>query len=339
MSCANLKSNASVQKRGCDDVQKQLETLLQSCLERRLDWGTVAFMAYDTCNTATSPVRNCEAGAALYHGVLGPVLNIPLLEDTDMAIQFRNALRQRLPSMMRDNMKFWLQHHATHSKNRREQEFMTDVLPNAIGTHVRRDPALEIVRAKWDSAGIGEFFVLVLCNFCVLIMFLCWAGEWGRVRFPIVFHLQWDPKKPNDKKEKMLFHVTFHPWATCVFLAQSICSNTPPVQIRETPFKDGNTKCMYQSPRKYVIDWDLYLEENLGGAGPMNVFTLSYLAKNMFVRALGVLHAYMRQMNVLPGKKELCVSIKSRTRRALNKHGNGLNFIQNLCPSMPQTHL
>lgn len=223
----------------------------------------------------------------------------------DFAVSFRDALRAHLPKMMRDNIQFWIQHHTNHSKGKREQEFMADVLPNAIGTNIRRDPALQIVRNKWDAANIGE---------------------WGRVRFPIVFHVQWDPPHAHAKKEKMFFHVTFHPWATCVFLSQALASKNPPIQIRETPFKDVNTKCMYQSPRKYVIDWDLYLEENLGGAGPIHNFTLTYLAKNMFVRALGVLHAYMRRMHVLPSKKELCVSIKSRTRRALNKHGGSLNI-------------
>jgi hypothetical protein len=250
-------------------------------------------------------------GAALFHGVLGPVLNLPVLEDTDFAWRFRDALRERLPSMQRDNMHFWIKHFAEDTRGKREQFFMEDVLPNAIGTHVRRDPALELVRAKWDAAGIGA---------------------WGRVRFPIVFHVQWDNKQNHfTKKEKMLFHVTFHPWATCVFLAQAIVSSRPPIQIRETPFKDVNTKCTYQSPRKYVIDWDLYLEENLGGAGPKEVFTVEFLAKNMFVRALGVLHAYMRQMHVLPSKKELCVSIKSRTRKALNKHGKFWLVVDRMC--------
>lgn len=285
-----------------DVAEKELAGLMKTCSERRVDWGTIAFIAFDTCNTSTSPVRNCEGGAALFHGVLGTCLqDLKVLENTEHAVAFRNSVRQKMPSMMKDNIQYWIDHFQKHSKGKREQEFMTDILPNAIGTNVRRDPALEIVRAKWDAANIGE---------------------WGRVRFPIIFHLQWDDKKnPITKKEKMFFHVTFHPWATCAFLAQALASSKPPIQIRETPFKDIHTKCMYQSPRKYVIDWDLYLEENLSGAGSMKTFTVDYLAKNMFVRALGVLHAYMRQMHVLPSKKELCVSIKSRTRKALNKHG------------------
>jgi hypothetical protein len=223
------------------------------------------------------------------------------LEDVEFSKRFRDALRGRLPSMMQQNMQFWMSHHTASFKGKREQEFMLDTLPNTIGTNMRRDPALEVARTKWDSAGIGE---------------------WGRVRFPIVFHVQWDAKKnPHDKKEKMFFHVTFHPWATCVFLAKAMGSSKPPVQIRETPFKDCKSKCIYQSPRKYVIDWDLFLEENLGRAGDMKTFTPIYLAKNMFVRALGVLHAYMRQMKVLPSQRALCVSIKSRTRNTLNKHG------------------
>ncbi len=253
------------------------------------------------CKHTQTHTYTHTTGAALFHGVLGPVLHFPVLEDVEYAMQFRNALRQRLPSFMTENMHFWIQHYHENTKGKREQYFMMDVLPNGIGTHARRDPALDLVRGKWDCSGIGE---------------------WGRVRFPMVFHLQWDHKKnPYTQKEKMLFHVTFHPWATCVFLAQALSSAQPPIQIRETPFKDVNTRSLYQSPRKYVIDWDLYVEENLGKAGPRQQFTTMFLAKNMFVRALGVLHAYMRQMHVLPSKKELCVSIKSRTRKALNKHG------------------
>lgn len=169
----------------------------------------------------------------------------------------------------------------------------------------------------------------------VLELFIVWKLKFGfqtnttnhRVQFPIVFHIQWDktPEKSfnpaKQKKDKMYFHVTFHPWAMCMFLAMALSSPDPPIQVRETPYKDVKAQSVFQSPRKYVIDWDLYLEENLGGAGPLSLFTPSFLANNMLVRAIGVLHAYMRQMGVLPEKKELAVSIKSRTRKALNKHG------------------
>lgn len=42
---------------------------------------------------------------------------------------------------------------------------------------------------------------------------------------------------------------------------------------------------------------------------------------NMFVKAVAVMHAYMRRAGVLPNNKRMCVSIKSRTRQAKNKAG------------------
>jgi len=284
---------------------QHIKGLLEAFVSKRLDWGSLAFIAYDTCNTSTSPVRNCDGGAALFHGVLGSVMKIPVLEDVAFSKTFRDVLREKLPLMMDEHVRYWHTHIQSNYRGKRGEDFMLDVLPNAIGTHYKRDPALSVLRVRWDSVGIGE---------------------WGRVRFPIVFHVQWDSKKnPHDSKskEKMFFHVTFHPWATCTFLAHALASSNPPVQVRETPFKDPHKKCMYQSPRKYVIDWDLFLEENLHGCAPdlVQSFTPAFLARNMFVRALGVLHAYMRQMHTLPSKKALCISIKSRTRKALNKHG------------------
>lgn len=41
----------------------------------------------------------------------------------------------------------------------------------------------------------------------------------------------------------------------------------------------------------------------------------------MFVKAVAVMHAYMRRAGVLPNGKKMCVSIKSRTRQAKNKAG------------------
>lgn len=90
-------------------------------------------------------------------------------------------------------------------------------------------------------------------------------------------------------------------------------------QVRETPYKDPNNP-IHQSPRKYVIDWDLFVEENLGKAAPLELLTEDYLF-NMFVRSLGVIHAYMRKAGVLPGNRKLCMSIKSRTRQSKNKSG------------------
>ena len=76
----------------------------------------------------------------------------------------------------------------------------------------------------------------------------------------------------------------------------------------------------YQAPRKFILDWDLYVEENLGKAAPMASLTEPFLF-DMFVRSLAVIHAYMRRAGVLPGNRKLCMSIKSRTRKAKNKAG------------------
>jgi len=92
----------------------------------------------------------------------------------------------------------------------------------------------------------------------------------------------------------------------------------PHLQVRETPYKDPLN--LHQAPRKYVIDWDLFVEENLGKAAPLELLTEEYLF-NMFVRSLAVIHAYMRRAGVLPNGRKLCMSIKSRTRRAKNKSG------------------
>lgn len=95
------------------------------------------------------------------------------------------------------------------------------------------------------------------------------------------------------------------------------------LQVRETPYKDKaypSASIKYQPPRKFIFDWDLYVQENLGGAGPPGMFTDEYLF-DMFVRALAVFHAYMRRLGVLPAGKNLCVSIKRRTRTAKNKAG------------------
>lgn len=90
--------------------------------------------------------------------------------------------------------------------------------------------------------------------------------------------------------------------------------------MRETPYKDKDSLHPFQPPRKYVIDWDLFVEENLGKAGPIEMFDDEYLF-HMFLRSLGVIHAYMRRLHVLPSGRKLCVSIKSRTRETTNKSG------------------
>lgn len=41
--------------------------MLEACLARRMDWGSLAFIAYDTCSTSSSPIRNCEAGNIFLH--------------------------------------------------------------------------------------------------------------------------------------------------------------------------------------------------------------------------------------------------------------------------------
>lgn len=64
----------------------------------------------------------------------------------------------------------------------------------------------------------------------------------------------------------------------------------------------------------------MYVKESLGQCAPEETLTEEFLF-DMFVRALSVMHAYMREINVLPADKRLCISIKSRTRTCKNKLG------------------
>ena len=101
-------------------------------------------------------------------------------------------------------------------------------------------------------------------------------------------------------------------------IAMALCSGSPPIQIRETPYNDTASKHACQAPRKFIVYWDMFVDQTLGRAGPAGTFTEDYLL-HMFIRSLAVMHAYMRIMGVLPEKKRLAVSIKCRTRRTLNK--------------------
>jgi hypothetical protein len=130
------------------------------------------------------------------------------------------------------------------------------------------------------------------------------------VQFPTMFHVQWTAQNP-----KMRFHASFQPWKMAVALARVLCSPSPPCQVRENPYKDpavAASSC--QAPRKYVVDWDLPMQKMLGKCVPKAQLTEDFLF-GMFVRMLGVVHAYMRELGVLPVDEPLSVSIKSRTRR------------------------
>lgn len=299
--------------------------LLNSCLQHGRDPGAVAFVAYDTCGP-TSPIRNCAPGKALILGVVQTFLGLPVSEDTALAQRIRDGLRNdllspvvgsafwakvggvreglpcmkrglmcrsmkamvkeffgRLPGPPRDPSRPGADRDAKIQRMRRGKGFLTDVMAqggSSVGTDVFRDAALESLRKNWGSGGA-----------------LTQAGGWDMVRFPIVFHLQWDTELTRTGKVRMLFHTVFDPWRAAVGLAMALCSPHPPIQVRETPYRDARCTHPYQPPRKYIIDWDLFVEENLGRAGRIDTFTEEYLF-NMFVRSLGVIHAYMRRLKV-----------------------------------------
>lgn len=300
------------------------QQLIASCHSFGKDEGTAAFVCYDTCGLA-SPVRNCTPGDALFSGVIAIFLGIP--DDTQTMQAMRDAMRQDVTSdladpgkqapgtLMHRSMKRMLEECLGRLRGgasgadklrvmHRGKDFLVDVLDARVGTDVYRDPALDILRRVW-GAGAS----------------LTSTGGWDTVRFPIVFHLQWDPEvSAKTGRPKMLFHTTFDPWRTAVGLAMALCGPRPPIQVRETPYKDAKTRHVFQPPRKYVIDWDLFVSENLGRAGPPEMFTDEYLF-GMFVRSLAVIHACMRRCGVLPAGRRLCMSIKSRTRKAKNKAG------------------
>jgi hypothetical protein len=317
------------------------ELVLASARTHGVDGGVVAFLAYDLCG-ASSPIRKCVPGNALYNGVLASHLGVDAAGDRGVAARLREGIRRGLLSPVTGSA-FWAQVRGdgeedpelpdmensfmvqnmkalrkelfgrirTPNNTREERicamkrgaDFMKDVLDH-VGTDYRRDPALETLRASW-TAGCAD---------------VTKHDGWRSVCFPIVFHLQWDPQMDPTKRPRMLFHTSFDPWRTAMALGMALCSPKPPIQIRETPYKDNDPTQAYRPPRKYVVDWDLYVRENLGNAGPPSTFTEARLL-DMFVRSLAIIHAYMRKLKVLPSNKRMCVSIKSREREAQNKAG------------------
>ena len=266
---------------------KPYDKVLQSCLDYDRDPGIIAFVSYDTCGPE-SPVRNCTPGEALFMGVISMFLDIPI--NTQSSKILRDSLRKDLmhdptnhpppslvvdgdvsaagPHLMQRSMKQIIkvffsrlgEPDASREDKlmvmRRSKWFLTDIMQNKVGTDVFRDPALDLLRRMWSSGTS-----------------LTDTGGWDNVRFPIVFHLQWDAELTKSGKPRMLFHTTFDPWRTAAGLAMALCSPMPPIQVRETPYKDTSTLRQYQPPRKYVIDWDLFVNENLGKAGPIDMFT------------------------------------------------------------------
>lgn len=93
----------------------------------------------------------------MFHGVLAPVCQIPLLERQDFAVAFKTHLQSKVKDLMVESMHKWMHHYSAHSKKYRGEDFMLDVLSNSIGTNMRRDPALAIVRGKWEAANIGPW--------------------------------------------------------------------------------------------------------------------------------------------------------------------------------------
>lgn len=217
------------------------QKLMDSCLAFNKDPGIVAYISYDTCGKE-SPIRNCTPGEALYMGVMVSFLDIPIT--TESSQEMRNTLRQDLmydvsnnsmtmedekkiqSSLMYRSMKTILKdffHRLSSPDASREQkilvlkrgrQFLTDVMEGKVGTDPFRDKALDILKRVWGSGTS-----------------LTDTKGWDTVRFPIVFHLQWDTQLTPKGRPRMLFHTTFDPWKTAVGLAMSLCSPNPPIQV------------------------------------------------------------------------------------------------------------
>lgn len=200
--------------------------LLSSCIEHGCDPGIIAFASYDTCGPE-SPVRNCMPGNALYMGVMAVFLGIEV-GSTDKSRKLRDCIRTDLMTgdLMKRSMKVILKEFFSRLKgNTREEKmqvmmhgkkFLTDVVANGgVGTDVFRDAALDKLKKVWGG----------------MTAQLTDTGGWDTVRFPIVFHLQWDKELTKAGKPRMMFHTAFDPWRMAVGLALALCGHSPPIQV------------------------------------------------------------------------------------------------------------
>lgn len=201
------------------------ERLLESCRKHDMDEGILAFGSYDTCGPE-SPVRNCTPGNALFAGVIMTFLGIPVANSVDDSVVLRDGVRKEMETgdMMRLFMKSTLKAFFAKLKGESREEklknmwtgklFLMDLLGGKMGTDVYRDPALEILKKAWNTGSS-----------------LTDTHGWDAVRFPIVFHLQWDKELTKSGKPRMLFHTTFEPWRMAVGLSMALCGPNPPVQV------------------------------------------------------------------------------------------------------------
>ena len=83
-----------------------------------------------------------------------------------------------------------------------------------VGTDVYRDPALELLKRAWSNGSS-----------------LTDTHGWDAVRFPIVFHLQWDNNLTKSGKPRMLFHTSYDAWRMVTGIAMALCGPNPPVQV------------------------------------------------------------------------------------------------------------
>lgn len=228
----------------CAPSPDPFRSVMDSCDRFHRDHGCVAFIAYDTCGSE-SPIRNCAPGVSLFTGVISTFLGIPVLDSREVSISLRGGVRDALMSpvtspppkegvivgdisgrgqMMRSFMKAELKSFFSRIPgDTREKKldsmwrgkvFLMDVMPDGgVGTDVFRDPALEVLRRSLGSGTLTE------------------TGGWDAVRFPIVFHLQWDKDTTKSGKPRMLFHTTFEPWRMAVGLAMALCGPRPPIQV------------------------------------------------------------------------------------------------------------
>ena len=130
------------------------------------------------------------------------------------------------------------------SKMQRGKAFMTDTLGYAtssiggfdiplVGSHALRDPALSMIKTPSlppsAAAGGGRESSGSQASSAAS------TEGWNDVCFPIIFHIQWDAAmSPVTGKPRLLFHTTFHPWATAVALGMALCSPNPPIQVSRT---------------------------------------------------------------------------------------------------------
>lgn len=274
-----------------------LDRVFINCRASGVDEGILAFAALDREGASQ---RGTSAGGEIWRSLGGQVLLRHVLPLHDVTNTPENISRLckalRMPAgglCMRTCMQRTLDSLPSARPPKRAEEFMQEIVgTHAVASGFRMHETMSKLRTQICASAQQK------------------QRSLRDVQFPTMFHVQWTAQNP-----KMRFHASFQPWKMAVALARVLCSPFPPCQVRENPYKDpavAASSC--QAPRKYVVDWDLPMQKMLGKCVPKAQLTEDFLF-GMFVRMLGVVHAYMRELGVLPVDEPLSVSIKSRTRR------------------------